>query len=64
MLLAREGHPEKMKDEVCSPGGTSIHALHMLEKIGFRGGLIDAVEAGTQRSIEIGKQFNSKPKNE
>ncbi len=59
MVLETRGHPEQMKDEVCSPGGTSAHALHKMEKAGFRGALIDAVEEGTRRSKEIGKEFNS-----
>ena len=59
MVLDSQGHPEQMKDEVCSPGGTSIHALHKLEKCGYRGALIDAVEAGTLRSKEIGKSINN-----
>ena len=58
MVLKTTSHPEQMKDEVCSPGGTSIHALHKLEKCGFRGALIDAVEAGTLRSKELGEHFN------
>ncbi|KAK2162170.1 hypothetical protein LSH36_102g02056 [Paralvinella palmiformis] len=58
MVLGIDSHPEQMKDEVCSPGGTSIHALHKLEKSGFRAALVDAVEAGTLRSKELGKLFN------
>ena len=55
MVLETGLHPEQLKDEVASPGGTSVHALHKLEQAGFRGALIDAVEAGTQRSKEIGR---------
>lgn len=58
MVLSTSNHPEQMKDEVCSPGGTSIHALHQLEKCGFRAALIDAVESGTLRSKELGKHFS------
>ena len=58
MILETGIHPEQLKDEVCSPGGTSAHAIHMMEKAGFRGGLVDAVEAGTLRSREIGLQYN------
>lgn len=55
MILEQNVHPEQLKDEVCSTGGTSIYALHRLEKAGFRGALMDAVEAGTLRSIEMGQ---------
>ena len=63
MVLANQRHPEELKDEVCSPGGTTIHAVHCLEKAGFRGALMDAVEAGTNRSIEIGRQRMTDRKN-
>ena len=58
MILETGIHPEQLKDEVCSPGGTAAHAIHMMEKAGFRGGLVDAVEAGTLRSKEIGQKYN------
>ena len=57
MVLDTKTHPEQLKDEVCSPGGTSIHALHCLERAGYRGSLVDAVQAGTLRSKEIGQDF-------
>lgn len=47
-------HPMQLKDEVCSPGGTTIHGAHELEKNGFRNSLISAVEAAANRA----KQFN------
>ncbi|XP_064652785.1 pyrroline-5-carboxylate reductase 2-like isoform X2 [Lineus longissimus] len=55
MVLDTGKHPEELKDAVCSPAGTSIAAIHSLEKNGFRGALIDAVEAATKRSAELGK---------
>jgi pyrroline-5-carboxylate reductase len=45
----------KLKEQVTSPGGTTISGLHVLEKGGFRGLIMDAVEAATQRSKELGK---------
>ncbi|ELT92400.1 hypothetical protein CAPTEDRAFT_225475 [Capitella teleta] len=57
MVLETKGHPEALKDQVCSPGGTSAHALHQMEKAGLRSALIDGVEAGTKRSKEIGKEY-------
>lgn len=59
MVLETKSHPERLKDEVMSPGGTSVYAVHCMEKAGFRGALIDAVEAGTERSKEIGLKFNN-----
>ena len=40
---------------VTSPGGTAITGLHTLEAGGVRTTLIDAVEAATHRSAELGK---------
>lgn len=48
-------HTGQLKDQVTSPGGTTIHGLHELEKGSIRDTLINAVEAATQRSKEISK---------
>lgn len=50
MLLDSEQHPGQLKDNVCSPGGATIHALHFLESGGFRSLLINAVEASCIRT--------------
>lgn len=50
MLLDSEKHPGQLKDNVCSPGGATIHALHVLESGGFRALLINAVEASCTRT--------------
>lgn len=50
MLLDSEKHPGQLKDNVCSPGGATIHALHVLESGGFRSLLINAVEASCIRT--------------
>lgn len=45
MCLAAETHPGVLKDAVCSPGGSTIRGVAALEKTGFRGSVIGAVDA-------------------
>jgi len=53
-MLAETGeHPAKLREQVTSPGGTTIAALHVLENGRFRGVIMDAVDAATQRSKEL-----------
>jgi pyrroline-5-carboxylate reductase len=55
MVLETKEHPAKLRDMVTSPGGTTIEGLHALEKGKLRATLINAVEAATARSKELGK---------
>jgi len=55
MLLETCLHPGMLKDMVASPGGTTIAGIHALERGGLRAALMDAVEAATKRSVELGK---------
>jgi pyrroline-5-carboxylate reductase len=55
MVLETKEHPAKLRDMVTSPGGTTIEGLHALEKGKLRAVLMNAVEAATARSKELGK---------
>ena len=54
LILESEKHPEQLKDEVCSPGGTTIAGVHALEKDGFRGAVMDAVKSAFDKTKGIG----------
>ncbi len=56
MVLETGLHPGALKDQVTSPGGTTIAGLHALERGALRGTLMDAVEAATKRSAELAAQ--------
>ena len=58
MLKDTKIHPGELKDMVTSPGGTAIAGLHTLEKGGLRTTLIDAVEAATTRSKQLGDMMS------
>ncbi len=55
LLQETKLHPAQLKDQVTSPGGTTIAGVGELEKAGFRSALIQAVLAATNRSQELGK---------
>jgi pyrroline-5-carboxylate reductase len=64
LLLETKAHPGQLKDMVTSPGGTAIAGLHTLEKGGLRTTLINAVEAATLRSKELGSMMIENFKNQ
>ncbi len=53
MVLETGQHPASLKDAVASPGGTTIAGLHELELGAFRGCVLNAVQAATERSVEL-----------
>ncbi len=55
LLLTSAKHPGTLKDEVCSPGGSTIAGVHALEENGFRGSVINAIKASFDRTKELGK---------
>ena len=53
MVLETETHPGALKDAVCSPGGTTIEAVAMLEQLGLRSTVIRAQRACVQKSRDM-----------
>ncbi|MBQ8637227.1 MAG: pyrroline-5-carboxylate reductase [Clostridia bacterium] len=50
MVLETGTHPAELKDMVCSPGGTTIEAVKVLEEKGLRAAVMDAVKACVEKS--------------
>jgi len=50
MVLDSKMHPGALKDMVCSPGGTTIEAVRVLEEKGFRSAVIEAQKACVEKS--------------
>lgn len=50
LVLESGKHPELLKDEVCSPGGTTIRGVAALEQRGFRGAILDAINLCAEAS--------------
>uniref|UniRef100_UPI003567B96A pyrroline-5-carboxylate reductase dimerization domain-containing protein n=1 Tax=Ilyobacter sp. TaxID=3100343 RepID=UPI003567B96A len=55
MVLETGKHPGVLKDAVCSPGGTTIEAVKVLEEEGFRKSVIKAVQACAKKSKDMSK---------
>jgi pyrroline-5-carboxylate reductase len=55
MVLETGQHPGALKDQVTSPGGTTIEGLHELERAGVRAGLMNAVRAAAEKSKRLGQ---------
>jgi len=55
MVLETGQHPGALKDQVTSPGGTTIEGLHELEKGRLRAVVMSAVRAATEKSKKLGQ---------
>lgn len=53
MVLETEKQPGELKDMVCSPGGTTIEAVKVLEETGFRGSIMQAMEVCAEKSRSL-----------
>jgi pyrroline-5-carboxylate reductase len=56
MVLETGKHPAQLRDEVCSPGGTTIVGVKILEDMGLRSAVSSAVDGTIERSREMGKE--------
>lgn len=56
MVLETGKHPAVLKDEVCSPAGTTIEAVRALEENGFRAAVIAAATAAYEKSAELARK--------
>ena len=58
LLQAEQRHPAALKDEVCSPGGTTIHAVAELEAKGFRSAVISAVTTAARHAGKLSQHHD------
>ena len=55
LVLESGQHPGALKDAVCSPGGSTIQGVRVLEQRAFRGAVTDAVIAAYEKTKDMGK---------
>jgi len=60
MVNSTKTHPAILKDKVITPAGTTIAALHVLERAGVRVAFMDAIMAAAERSQELGSEEGGK----
>ena len=56
MVLETGKHPGELKDAVCSPGGSTIQGVRLLEERAFRGAVTDAVLAAFEKTKDLGEE--------
>lgn len=62
LVLESGEHPGKLKDNVCSPGGTTIAAVEALEEWGFRNAIMKATDACYEKGVSLGAENAQKGK--
>lgn len=55
IVLSSGKHPEMLKNEVCSPGGSTIQGVRTLEQRALRASCMDAVIATFDKTVDLGK---------
>ena len=58
MMLDTGKHPGELKDMVCSPAGTTIEAVRVLEELGLRSAIIEGTEACVEKSAQMNAEKN------
>lgn len=57
MVIETGKHPGELKDMVCSPAGTTIEGVRVLENKGMRSAVIEAVIVSAEKSKDMGQRL-------